>query len=101
MTKIKPIDSKEDQLQEFLAKGDNIRHIASIIAHAVINREFFKRWKFFYYRWLLLNRTRGLKEMNAYFSLVFRQMDASQFFFIMALTPALNHLMKKETQEQS
>lgn len=100
MTKIEAIDEKENQLQEFLAKGKNLKHIASIISHAVINQQIFKRWKYRYYRWILLNRTESLKAMYSYMGIVYRQMDASQFFFIMALTPAMNHLTKKPTAEQ-
>lgn len=98
MTKIEAIDEKENQLQEFLAKGKNLKHIAAIISHAVINQSLVKKWKFRYYRWLMLNRTESLKAMYAYMGIVYRQMDAQQFFFIMALTPAMNHLMKKQTE---
>lgn len=99
MTKIEAIDEKENQLQEFLSKGKNLRHIAGIISHAVINQKLFSRWKFRYYRWLLLNRCKSMKDLYAYFSIVYRQMDAQQFFFIMALTPAMNHLTKKTDQK--
>lgn len=95
LTKLKPIDDTATMIQETMAKGENLKAIAAVISYAIINREFFKAWKFRYYRWLLLNRCDNLQDLYAYLKLVYRQMSAEHFFFIMALTPAMNYLTKQ------
>jgi len=38
--------------------------------------------------------------LYSYLLLVYRQMSAEHFFFIMALTPAMNYLKKRESKEE-
>lgn len=96
VTKLQPVNESANMSQELLANGSNLKIIAGIISHAVINREFFKRWKFRYYRNLLLNGVPDMAHLYAYMGIVYRQMSAEHFFFIMALTPAMNYLKKQE-----
>lgn len=96
--KITEVNEKNNMSQELLANGKNLKHIAGIIAHAIINQRFFKKWKFRYYRWMLLNRVDDLKHLRDYFNLVYRQMGGDHFFFIMALTPGMNYLKRKEPE---
>lgn len=100
--KLEPVNESASMSQELLAKGGNLKIIAGIIAHAIINRRNLKGWKFRYYRWLMLNRVKDLRHLYAYLNIVFRQMSAEHFFFIMALTPAMNYLKRKEgkTEEE-
>lgn len=93
--KIKEVNESNNMSQELLANGKNLKYIAGIIAHAIINQRFFKKWKFKYYRWLLLNRVENVKYLRDYFNLVYKQMGGDHFFFIMALTPGMNYLKKK------
>ena len=99
ITKLEPIMEGEMAIQELLKKGGNLKVMADVVATAIINKEFFKRWKFLYYRYLLLNRVESLKYLYSYLLLVYRQMSAEHFFFIMALTPAMNFLKKRENKE--
>ena len=99
VTKLEPISEGDLAAHELMSKGKNLKVIAEIIATAIINREFFKRWKFFYYRWMLLNKVENIQYLHSYLLLVYRQMSADHFFFIMALTPAMNFLKKRENKE--
>src|SRR6056297_3106806 len=54
--KIQEVNEHNNMSQELLANGKNLKFIAGIVAHAIINQRFFKKCKFRYYRWLLLNR---------------------------------------------
>jgi hypothetical protein len=92
---------EESTVQELLRKGKNISVIAEMIAVAVINQQIFKKWKLKYYKWLLLNRVESMKYLYAYMNLVYRQMSAEHFFFIMALTNGMNHLKTKQTAQES
>lgn len=97
ITKLEQIE--EGSIQEFLLKGKNLKIIAAIIATAIINTEFFKMWKYRWYYWLMLKRVKDLAHLYSYFLLVQRQMGGQFFFLIMALTPAMNYLMKQEKQK--
>lgn len=91
----------QNMIQELLKNGHQLKRIASVIAHAVINREFYKRPLFRFYRWLILNRVENLSYIFSYLSLVYRQIDAEHFFFIMASAKRMNHLAKKTKTENS
>jgi hypothetical protein len=97
---LEPISEDDMAVQELLTKGKNLNVIADVIATAIINREITQRWKFRYYRWLLLNKVENLQYLYSYLLLVYRQMSAEHFFFIMALTPAMNYLKKRESKEE-
>ena len=88
---------EEATIQEFLQKGKNLETIAGIIATAIVNKEFFKMWKYRWYKWLLLNRIPDASHLYSYFLIVQKQTDPQFFFLIMGLTPAMNYLRKKET----
>ncbi len=99
ISRLEPIE--EATIQEFLQKGKNIKIIAGIIATAIINQEIFKMWKYRWYKWLLLNRIKDLSHLYTYFLLVQKQMEPQFFFLIMNLTPAMNHLKKRETKKEN
>lgn len=91
----------QNMIQELLKNGHEIKRIASVIAHAVINREIYKRPLFRFYRWLILNRVENMGYIFSYLSLVYRQIDAEHFFFIMASAKRMNHLQKKTSADTS
>lgn len=93
-------DIQEASISEFLAKGRNLKLIAEIITIAVINQEFFKRWKFPFIRWLLLNRTKDLRYLYEYFQLVMVQSAPEFFFLLMSSTPTMNYLKKNEKEKE-
>ncbi len=93
-------DIQEASIAEFLAKGRNLKLIAEIITIAVINQEFFKRWKFPFIRWLLLNRTKDLRYLYEYFQLVMVQSAPEFFFLLMNSTPTMNYLKKSEKEKE-
>lgn len=95
--KLEPVN--EGTIQEFLQKGRNIKIIAGIIATAVINKEFFKMWKYKFIKWLVLNRTKDMEHLFNLFLIVQRQMGPVFFYRIMSLTPAMNYLKKKPPAE--
>lgn len=87
---------KDGTVSEFLGKGKNIEIIAEIIATALVNKRVFSSWKYYWYKWLLLNKVKDLVHLYSYFLLVQRQSSAQFFFHIMNLTPAMNYLKKRE-----
>jgi hypothetical protein len=98
-TKLQEITETEDIIPELLAKGENLNVIANILAHSIINRKLSRRWLFWYYRYLMLNRVESLQYLFSYLGLVYRQIGAQHFFFIMALTKGMNFLQKKTVAE--
>lgn len=98
VSKLETIDQDDMAIQQLLSKGKNLKIMADVVATAAINQEFFSRWKFRYYRYLLLSKVESLQYLYSYLLLVYRQMSAEHFFFIMALTPAMNYLKKKKTE---
>lgn len=92
-------DIEEGSIPEYLKKGDNLKIIVDIIATAIVNKEFFKKWKYHWYRWLLLNRVKSVTHLYNYFLLVQKQMGPQFFFLIMGLTPAMNYLRKRDQAE--
>jgi len=94
--KLEAINSEANMIQELLSKSDNIKCMAAIVAHALVNQEITKKWKFRYYQWLMLNKVENMKYLYSYVNLVYRQMSSEHFFFIMALTPAMNYLTKRK-----
>lgn len=99
VTKLKSMTS-DLTVTQVLEVGDNLKIIAEIIATAIINRKVFSRWRFFWYRWLLLNRVESLEFLHSYLLIVYRQLGAEHFFFIMASTPAMNFLKKIEEKQE-
>ncbi len=99
ITKLDEINDQNSMSQELLSKGCNIKVIASCIAYALINQEFFQRWKFWYYRSLILRC--DLTEIFAYWNLLKKQSSHEHFFFIMTSTPAMNYLKRKSPQAKS
>lgn len=80
------IDPNNNMSSEMFLKSKNIHHIASIMAHAVINCNIFKMWKFLFYKWIFMSRVESMQCLFDYFLIVVRQSDPSRFFFIMDLT---------------
>jgi len=99
ITNLEDINEQNSMSQELLSKGSNIKVIASCIAYALINQEFFKKWKFRYYRSLILRCE--LTEIFAYWNLMKKQSSHEHFFFIMTSTPAMNYLKKKDQPVKS
>ncbi|WP_372932446.1 hypothetical protein [Mariniphaga sediminis] len=90
---------EEGTIREFMQKGKNLKVIAGIIATAIVNREFFKMWRYRWYKWLLMNRVKDTEHLYSYFLLAQRQLGPQFFFLIMNLTPAMNFLKKREKNE--
>ncbi|HQE53251.1 MAG TPA: hypothetical protein PLD74_12895 [Prolixibacteraceae bacterium] len=99
--RMKPLVEDENMVHELLGKGTNLRHVATMIALAAINRPILSRIKLWWYRWILLNYTEKTADMFAYQSLVLRQMDAQFFFLIMASAKKMTFLEPKTTTEPS
>ena len=98
---MKPIVEDENMVHELLGKGTNLRHVATMIALAAINRPILSRIKLWWYRWILLNYTEKTADMFAYQSLVLRQMDAQFFFLCMASAKKMTFLEPKTATEPS
>lgn len=100
VTLLKKIDDADANVQEALRSGANLKAICRILALGCTN----SRWKIAMLSgWLsrvLLWRVPNTQELFAYLSLVYRQVGAQHFFFIMALTGGMNFLEKKTTTEQ-
>lgn len=101
VTQLQKVDGENPTIQEFLEKGSNISIIAGIIATAVINSHFFKRWKYRLIKWLLLNCTEDMSHLYNYFLIVQRQAGPVFFYRIMGLTPAMNFLEKAEEKPKA
>lgn len=96
ISKLKSVDMDNPTINEFLEKGSNIEIIAGIIATAIINQRFFKKWKYRLIKWILLNHTENMQDLYQYYLLVQRQSGPVFFYHIMGLTPAMNFLKKEE-----
>lgn len=91
---------EEYTIQDFLAKGRNLKTIAKIIAKAIINQKISRMWKYRYLIWLLKNRVTDLEGLNTLWLIVQKQMGAQFFFLIMNATPAMNFLRKNEAEAE-
>ena len=96
--KLTQVEESDNMIQEMLAKGENLKPIARIVAYGVLN----SRLKIRLFGAILANilmwRVESLEFLFAYLSLVYRQMGAQHFFFIMALTKGMNFLKKKSPE---
>lgn len=101
VSRMRSVDDSENMLHELFEKSGNIPRFASMLAHAVINREITQMWKFRYYRWLFLNRVESMDNLYNLFLLTIRQMGPDRFFFIMALTKRMNLMAKKPTTAEN
>jgi hypothetical protein len=101
VTKLKPVNEEENIIQEMLANGESLKPIARIVAYGVLNSrlkiKLFGRIMADFLLW----KVESLEYLFAYMSLVYRQMGAQHFFFIMALTKGMNFLQKKTTPESN
>lgn len=100
-TRMIPINDQENMMHELLAKGGNLRNIATIIALAAINRPVVNRIRLWLYRWILLNWTEKTSHLFSYQAIVFRQMDAQFFFLCMASAKKMTFLEPKTATEPS
>nr|WP_319268309.1 hypothetical protein [uncultured Draconibacterium sp.] len=95
------VDVDNPTVQEFMSNGENINHIAGIIATAIVNRKVFRMPLYRFYKWLMLDKVESMEHLYQYFLLVQRQMGPLFFYRIMELTPAMNYLTKRTPTENS
>lgn len=99
-THLTPVSDGENMIAEMLRAGGNLRHIARMAAMAILNRPG-RMWLTRPLARLLLSRVEGTAEMLTLMALVYRQMGAEHFFFIMQLTAGMNFLRKKTPTENT
>ena len=94
--KLKQVDEAENMVVELLKAGENLKTHCKIVAIGALNNpvkiKLFSR----FLTWLLQWRVKDNTELLAYVSLVYKQLDAERFFFIMTLTKGMNFLNRKE-----
>jgi hypothetical protein len=100
-TMLKDVQEGENLFYEMLKTAGNLNVIAKIAALATLN----SRWKIMLFTRvltsLLLWRVESTKEMFTLMAMVYRQMGAEHFFFIMQLTSGMNFLKRKTTAEST
>jgi hypothetical protein len=99
VTRFQKINESDEMIAEMLAKGENLVPVSKIVAYGVLN----SRIKIKLFGRILSNfllwKVESLEYLFAYVSLVYRQMGAQHFFFIMALTKGMNFLERTKTTE--
>ena len=87
-------------IHEMLRTGGNLRVIARMAAVAILNRPG-RFWMTGMLSRLLLKRVESTAELFTLMALVYRQMGAEHFFFIMQLTQGMNFLRKRTPTENT
>ncbi len=100
-TRLKPVDESGQMIHELLLAGNNYKVFARIIAVAVLNHpvkiRLFSRWLSYFLLWNIPST----QDMLTLISLVYKQMGAEHFFFIMQLTQGMNFLKKRMKTENT
>lgn len=99
-TRLKDVSDSENMIHEMLRTGGNLRVIARMAAVAILNRPG-RFWLTGMLSRLLLKRVESMEELFTLMALVYRQMGAEHFFFIMQLTSGMNFLRKRTPTENT
>jgi len=94
---LEDVNEGEQMVAELMRTGGNLRRFCRIIALAALNAPG-RMWLAPWLSRVLMWRVRSTPELFGYTSLVYRQMGAEHFFFIMTLTKGMNFLRKKEAE---
>ena len=84
-----------ETIDGLLDAGTNYKIFARMIAIAHINNRKPGTMLTRLLTWILLWKIKSPADMLAYVAIVYRQMDANRFFFIMVLTKGMNYLETK------
>lgn len=98
-TRIVDVDEGENMITELMKSGENMRVFCRIVALAALNNRLKIRLFTGMLTSVLMWRVKSLQELFAYSSLVYRQIGAEHFFFIMTLTKGMNFLKKKTAEK--
>jgi len=98
---LEQVEESENMVQELLKTGNNLAIHCRIVAIGAMNGPFMIPLFTRIITWLLKWKIKSTAELLAYVSIVYRQMDAERFFFIMTLTKGMNFLNKKVVPESS
>lgn len=99
-TKIKDVFEDENMINELMKTGDNLRVFCRIVALGATNNPMKIRLFAGWLTRVLMWRVKSTQELYSYVSLVYRQMGAEHFFFIMTLTKGMNFLKKKTNGQE-
>lgn len=94
---LESVNEGEQMVAELMRSGGNLRRMCRIIALAALNSPG-SMWMAPWLTRVLMWRVRSTVELFGYTSLVYRQMGAEHFFFIMTLTKGMNFLRKREAE---
>ena len=94
------VEESENMIHEMMKAGGNLRVFARILALAILNDPVRIRLFARPLTRVIMWRVPSLAEMFAYVSLVYKQMGAEHFFFIMTLTKGMSFL-KRRTKPES
>lgn len=99
-TKISDVYEDENMINELMKTGDNLKIFCRIVALGVLNNPVKIRMLAGWLTRVLMWRVTSTQELFSYVSLVYRQMGAEHFFFIMTLTKGMNFLKKKTNGQE-
>jgi hypothetical protein len=98
-TRLKDVSESDNMIHELMKSGSNLRVFCRIVAIGILNNPVKISLFTGYLTRLLMWKVESTSELFTLNAIVYRQMGAEHFFFIMQLTKGMNFLKKRTTPE--